>query len=90
MGPTIVLFDTTRVEKLMGMDPIKRLISTQLKDADLIALSKTDAASAEDIEKASRAVRQFNDSAGILRLSTHTEEGFPEILRAIEEVAVPR
>src|SRR5512145_2658805 len=37
LGPTIVLFDTTRTEKLLTYDTLRRLVKTQVGDADIVA-----------------------------------------------------
>lgn len=74
-GPTIVLFDTTRAEKLLTYETLERLITTQLKDADIIALSKVDAMENDQVESARRAVVKFNSAATVIRLSTNSGEG---------------
>jgi G3E family GTPase len=89
IGPTIVLFDATRREKLLTYDTLKRLIATQLSDADIIALSKVDLVSEGDIERSREAVRQINPKARVVQLSTRTGEGIADLLRAIEEMTIP-
>lgn len=88
MGPTIVLFDTTREEKLLTYESLKRLVSTQLKDADIIALSKVDIVSAEAIARAGEAVRLINPGARIVHLSTTRGDGFESLVQATEEITV--
>jgi G3E family GTPase len=88
IGPTIVLFDTTRAEKLLTYDTLKRLVTTQLTDADIIALSKTDAVSSEALEKARAEVSRINPSAEVLRLSTHSGEGLAELVGAVREMVI--
>lgn len=87
-GPTIVLFDTARQEKLLNYDTLKRLISTQLKDADIIALSKVDLISEDMIEHARQSVSLINPDARIISLSTKRGDGVPEIVKAIQEIKV--
>ncbi len=87
-GPTIVLFDTARQEKLLNYDTLKRLISTQLKDADIIALSKVDLISEDMIEHARQSVSFINPDARIINLSTKRGDGVPEIVKAIHEIKV--
>ncbi len=89
IGPTVVLFDVTRREKLLTYDTLKRLITTQLSDADIIALSKVDVVSEGDIEHAGEAVRQINPEARVIKLSTRTGEGIPDLVRVIEEMTIP-
>jgi len=88
IGPTIVLFDTTRAEKLLTYDTLKRLVSTQLSDADIIALSKTDAVSSEALEKARAEVSRINPSAEVLGLSTHSGEGLADLVGAVREMVI--
>lgn len=88
IGPTIVLFDTTRAEKLLTFDTLKRLVSTQLTDADIIALSKTDAVSSEALEKAHDKVCRINPSAEVLGLSTHSGKGLADLIGAVREMVI--
>ncbi len=88
MGVTVVLFDTSRVEKLLGYDTLKRLVSTQLRDADIIALNKVDAASVEKIEQSRAAVQRINPRAEIVRLSNRTGEGIAAIAQAVRTITV--
>lgn len=88
MGPTVVLFDTTREEKLLTYESLRRLVSTQLRDADIIALSKVDMVSAEAITHAGDAVRLINPGAQIVHLSTTRGDGFETLVQATEEITV--
>lgn len=85
-GPTIVLFDTFRQDKLLNYDTLKRLISTQLKDADIIALSKVDLISEDMIEHAKESVLRINPDARVIRLSTRRGDGLTEIVNTIQEL----
>jgi len=89
LGLTIVLFDTTRAAKLLGYETLQRVISTQLTDADIIALSKSDAVTDEAFETAKESVRAINPRAQIIRLSVTSGEGVAALARAVEEMAVP-
>jgi G3E family GTPase len=88
LGPTIVLFDTTRTEKLLTYDTLKRLVNTQIKDADIIALSKVDLSSAAAADYAEKAVRELNQTAEIVRLSTVTGQGLSVLADRIRGVTV--
>lgn len=88
IGVTVVLFDTTRAEKLLGYDTLKRLVSTQLRDADIIALNKVDRASEEKIEQSRAAVHLVNPHAEIIRLSNRTGEGVQTIAQAVRDITV--
>lgn len=81
-GPTIVLFDTTRAEKFLTYETLERLVNTQLKDADIVALSKTDSAAPEKVEYARSGVLKINPKARIVMLATKTGEGVPELAAA--------
>lgn len=87
-GPTIVLFDTTRAEKFLNYDTLKRLVSTQLRDADIIALNKVDAGSKEKIEDSKNYVHLINPDAKIMELSSHTGEGLGSIVEAVRDLTV--
>lgn len=84
LGPTIVLFDTTRAAKLLTYDTLKRLVATQVRDADIVALSKVDLSSAEDAAEAGSSIRQINPAAEIIRLSATTGEGLAELAGRIQ------
>lgn len=88
IGPTIVLFDTTRSEKLLRYETLQRLVTTQLKDADIIALSKTDVVSEEVINAAESSVRDINPEADIVRISVKTGNGLRYLVSAIQEMSV--
>ncbi len=85
-GPTIVLFDTTRAEKFLTYDTLKRLVNTQLRDADIIALNKVDATPEDKIEHSKESVHLINPNAKIMRLSNRTGEGFASIIEAVRDM----
>lgn len=88
LGPTVVLFDTTRAAKLLGYETLQRVITTQLKDADIIALSKSDAITGQDLAEAEESVRTINPGAQIIRLSVTNNDGMEAITQAVGELAV--
>jgi len=88
IGPTIVLFDLTRSGKLLSYDTLKRLITTQLKDADIIALSKAEMVSDETVRESAEAVCAINPKAEIMRLSTRTGEGLANLVSSVIETTV--
>jgi len=89
MGPTIVLLDTGRFEKLLSYETLKRLVSVQLKDADVIALSKVDSVSEEQRLKAETAAHEVNPSARVIGLSTYTGEGVQEVIATMKDMVIP-
>lgn len=88
IGPTIVLFDTTREEKLLTYDTLKRLVTTQLLDADIIALSKVDITSEEAVAHARQSVHRINPRAEIITVSTRTGEGLANLINAVQEMTI--
>jgi G3E family GTPase len=83
LGPAIVLFDATRPAELLDMDMLGQLVVTQVKDADVVAISKVDAVDeAATVESAQR-IREFNEQAEILNLSSFTGLGVDRIIEII-------
>jgi len=83
MGPAIVLFDATRPAELLDMEMLGRLVVTQLEDADVIALSKVDTIEKTAIEESVLRIRQVNDRAEIINLSSFTGLGVDQLLERI-------
>ncbi len=75
MGPAIVLFDATRPAELLDMDMLGQLVTTQIKDADIIAVSKVDAVEASEVADAAARVREYNAKAEIINLSSFSGLG---------------
>jgi G3E family GTPase len=88
LGPTIVLFDTTRTQKLLTYDTLRRLVNTQVGDADIVALSKIDLASGEAVARAEQAVRELNRTAEIIRLSTVSGAGLAALADRVRDMTV--
>lgn len=88
IGPTIVLFDPTRIDKLLTYDSLKRLVTTQLKDADIIALSKADLVAEDVLVRATTAVREINPLARTVYLSTVRGDGVDALVQATMEITV--
>jgi G3E family GTPase len=83
MGPAIVLFDATRPAELLDLDMLGQLVVTQLKDADIIAISKIDAVEEGAAVESARRVRQINDRAEIINLSSFTGLGVDRLVDSI-------
>ena len=60
IGPAIVLFDATRPAELLDMDMLGQLVTSQVKDADVLAISKVDIVSEDQVKEAIERVRQYN------------------------------
>jgi G3E family GTPase len=85
LGPAIVLFDATRPAELLDMDMLGQLVTTQVKDADVVAISKADAVSESELAEAAERVRGLNEKAEILYLSSFTGLGMERINQIILE-----
>jgi G3E family GTPase len=72
-APVITLVDAPRIEMLMKA--VRRLVETQIREADVCFINKVDAASEADIRKAEDFVRLVNPDAEIARMSAETGEG---------------
>jgi G3E family GTPase len=83
LGPAIVLFDATRPAELLDMDMLGQLVVTQVKDADVVAISKVDAVDETATVEATQRVREFNEQAEILNLSSFTGIGVKRIIEII-------
>jgi len=83
LGPAIVLFDATRPAELLDMDMLGRLVVTQIKDADVVAISKVDSVDAAATEIAAQKVSEINGSAEILLLSSFTGTGVARLREII-------
>lgn len=75
MGPAIVLFDATRPAELLDMDMLGQLVTTQVKDADIIAVSKIDAVDNKAVQDSAQRVREYNSRAQIVELSSFKDIG---------------
>jgi G3E family GTPase len=64
LGPAIVLFDATRPAELLDMHMLGQLVTTQVKDADIIAVSKVDAVDAALCRKRPRKCRKSTRPPG--------------------------
>jgi len=83
IGPAVVLFDATRPAELLDMDMLGQLVTSQIKDADVLAISKVDIVSEDQVQEAIERVRQYNPTAEIIRLSSFKEWGVDRIIEII-------
>lgn len=83
MGPAIVLFDATRPAELLDMEMLGRLVVTQLEDADIVAISKVDAVQKASIEESILRIRQVNERAEIISLSSFSGLGVEQLAERI-------
>ncbi len=83
IGPAIVLFDATRPTELLDMDMLGQLVTTQIKDADVIAISKVDAVDAAAVAESTEKVREYNAKADIFNLSSFNGTGLDQLSNVI-------
>ena len=83
IGPAIVLFDATRPAELLDMDMLGQLVTTQIKDADVIAISKVDAVDGEAVSESAKKVREYNTKADICNLSSFNGTGLNQLAEII-------
>ena len=83
LGPAIVLFDATRPAELLDMDMLGQLVTTQLKDADIIAISKVDAVEEGAIGDSAERIRNYNSKADIVKLSSFRDLGIDVLAERI-------
>jgi len=86
VGPAIVLFDATRPAELLDMDMLGKLVVSQVKDADIIAVSKVDAVDEAAAQDAARRVRELNERAEILYISSFTGQGLEQLIDRIRNL----
>ncbi len=85
LGPAVVLFDATRPAELLDMDMLGQLVTTQIKDADIIAVSKVDAVDEAAVKDSARQIRDYNTTADIVNLSSFNELGIDRLAADIIE-----
>jgi G3E family GTPase len=61
------------------MDMLGQLVTTQVKDADVIAISKVDAVDSAAVKDSVSRVREINPKARVLNLSSFTNTGVDEL-----------
>jgi G3E family GTPase len=83
LGPAIVLFDATRPAELLDMDMLGQLVTTQVKDADIISISKVDVVDARAVGDSARKVRELNPKAEVLHLSSFSGLGIDRLVECI-------
>ena len=84
LGPAVVLFDATRPAELLDMDMLGQLVTTQIKDADIIAISKIDAVEEADVAESTAKVKEYNAVAEIVNLSSFEDIGIDRLVDGIK------
>lgn len=84
LGPAIILFDATRPAELLDMDMLGQLVTTQVKDADVVAISKVDAIDDSEIDGIKQRIRALNSKAEIFPLSSFNGTGVDKVIAFIK------
>ncbi|MDR0335061.1 MAG: hypothetical protein LBH69_04160 [Methanomassiliicoccaceae archaeon] len=87
-APVITLVDATRIDLLVKA--VKRLVETQIREADVCFVNKVDTASAADIKKTEEMIRAINPKAEISHMSSETGLGIIYACDLIESRISPR
>ena len=87
-APVVTLVDATRIDMLI--DAVKRLVETQIREADVCLINKVDAATQEQIEKSRKLIQNINPRAEIMLASNRTGQGIKEVADIIEKRISPR
>ena len=69
---------------------VKRLVETQIREADVCFVNKVDAATPEEIAKTEAFIREINKHAEIAHMSAETGEGIAHACDLIETGTSPR
>jgi len=72
-APVITLVDATRIELLMKA--VKRLVETQIREADVCFVNKVDSASPADVAKTEAMIKEMNPKVEISHMSSETGQG---------------
>lgn len=81
-APVITLVDSTRIEMLIRA--VRRLVETQIREADICFVNKVDAATPDQIKKTEEFIKDINATAEIAHMSSETGEGISYACDLIE------
>jgi G3E family GTPase len=87
-APVITLVDASRIEMLLKA--VRRLVETQIREADICFVNKVDIATPEGIAMTEDLIRSINERAEIAHMSTQTGEGIDLACEAIVNRFSPR
>jgi G3E family GTPase len=87
-APVITLVDAMRIDMLI--EAVRRLVETQIREADVCLINKVDAATPEQIEKSRQMIKAINPRAEILLAAGRTGRGLKEVADIIEQRVSPR
>lgn len=81
-APVLTLVDASRIEALAKA--VKRLVETQIREADVCFVNKIDVATPEEIKKTEEFIHNMNPDAEIAYMSAETGEGIAYACDVIE------
>ena len=87
-APVITLLDASRIDLLLRA--VRRVVESQLRDADIIAINKVDAADAGALARAHDFARSVNERARIVETSALLAQGTDGLIEAILAEQSPR
>jgi G3E family GTPase len=87
-APVITLVDSMRIDELLTS--VRRLVETQIREADVVFINKVDASSPDKIKRTEEFVRQVNPRAKVMHGSGKLSKGVKEIAVLIERDISPR
>ena len=82
-APVITLVDASRIDLLIRA--VKRLVETQIREADICFVNKIDLATPEQIKKTEDFIREMNPTADIQHMSANTGEGIDYAVDKIDK-----
>ncbi len=82
-APVLTLVDSTRIDTLMRT--VRRLVITQIREADICLINKVDASDEERIKRSEDLVREVNPKCELMRISTHKGQGVKEVAGIIAD-----
>lgn len=88
VGSAIVLFDATRPAELLDMDMLGSLVVNQVKDADVLAISKIDAVDPAEIDDVMARLKEYNETAEMVLVSAFDGRGLDRLIEIIKESEV--
>jgi len=83
IGRTPVLFEPMRGEELLDHEELREFVMRQLRDADIIAVNKTDAVSADMVGYCVAKLREMVPHAPVIRTSAATGEGISAMIEML-------
>jgi G3E family GTPase len=82
-APVVALLDAPRIDEMMKS--VRRLVETQIREADVVLINKIDAATEENIKKSTEFVRAINTTAELMYISGRSGEGVQEVADIFEK-----